>query len=65
MQQNRENKWRSRIKRSSPAGEGLIIAGREHMTGGNQNYPFIGRVPEMLEELGIDFELLADLNAAN
>ncbi|MBI4176817.1 MAG: hypothetical protein HY516_00455 [Candidatus Aenigmarchaeota archaeon] len=60
LQKKREDKWKIRVKRNLPSGTTLMIAGRSHLTRDNPDYPFIGRVPEMMEELGLGFELLAN-----
>ncbi len=60
LQRKREDKWKLRVKRNMPSGNSLMIAGHAHIDRQNENYPFIGRVPELMEELGIDFEMVAN-----
>jgi len=63
VQRIREGKWIKRIKHNPPEGRSLMVAGYKHLTKNHEDYPLLGKVPEMLDGLGIDFELVADLRS--
>ncbi|MBI2085182.1 MAG: hypothetical protein HYT71_01575 [Candidatus Aenigmarchaeota archaeon] len=65
LQKKREERWIQRIKRNLPRNKAVMIVGHDHLNRDNKDYPFLGRVPEMLERTGINFEVLNDLRKAS
>ncbi len=57
-QQKREQRWKLCIKANPVKKIGMIIVGYRHLYAQNSSCPFVGNIPEMIDELGMDFELV-------